>query len=165
VKIACREPLWPVLEAALKQHLPDIAVEYARGGKADLTLADPPVRLGTILDRVRQLAAGANGAGDEIKIGAYRLIVQELSFQSAQGAEIAKLTEKEVALLKVLAEAPERFLSREDLLSQIWGYRADAGIETHTLETHIYRLRQKIEEDPAAPKILLTSENGYRLDA
>ena len=52
-------------------------------------------------------------------------------------------------------------MSRETLLGEVWGY--NAGVNTHTLETHIYRLRQKMEKDPAAAAILVTEAGGYRL--
>ena len=52
-------------------------------------------------------------------------------------------------------------ISREELLTEVWGY--NAGVTTHTLETHVYRLRQKIEPDPTGPKILITEAGGYRL--
>lgn len=72
------------------------------------------------------------------------------------------LTEKEAAILKYLYHTNNQIVSRETLLEQIWGY--NANIVTHTLETHIYRLRQKIEKDPSNAQILITDQNGYRLN-
>ena len=72
-----------------------------------------------------------------------------------------RLTEKETNILKFLYRAPEGVVPRDVLLHEVWGY--NAGVTTHTLETHIYRLRQKIEPDPAAARILITEMGGYRL--
>ena len=55
----------------------------------------------------------------------------------------------------------EKPVSREELLTEVWGY--NAGVTTHTLETHVYRLRQKIEPDAQSAKLLLTETGGYRL--
>ncbi len=71
------------------------------------------------------------------------------------------LTDKETAIIKFLFLAGERVVNREKLLSEVWGY--NARVMTHTLETHIYRLRQKIELDPSVPEIIVTEPNGYRL--
>jgi DNA-binding response OmpR family regulator len=71
------------------------------------------------------------------------------------------LTTKEVALLKFLHRARNRVVDRQGLLNRIWGYHT--SVTTHTLETHIYRLRQKIEQDPATPRLLVTHRKGYRL--
>lgn len=72
-----------------------------------------------------------------------------------------RLTEKETNILKFLYRATEGVVARDVLLHEVWGY--NAGVTTHTLETHIYRLRQKIEPDPSNARILLTDAGGYRL--
>ncbi|MEM0990742.1 MAG: response regulator transcription factor [Pseudomonadota bacterium] len=72
-----------------------------------------------------------------------------------------RLTEKETNILKFLYRAGGRTVERETLLREVWGY--NAGVTTHTLETHIYRLRQKIEPDPAHARIVVTETGGYRL--
>ncbi|MEL6335718.1 MAG: response regulator transcription factor [Pseudomonadota bacterium] len=72
-----------------------------------------------------------------------------------------RLTEKETNILKFLYRAGGRTVDRDTLLREVWGY--NAGVTTHTLETHVYRLRQKIEPDPGQARILLTDTGGYRL--
>ncbi|HXQ11308.1 MAG TPA: response regulator transcription factor [Caulobacteraceae bacterium] len=72
-----------------------------------------------------------------------------------------RLTEKETSILKYLYRAGDKPVSREELLTEVWGY--NAGVTTHTLETHVYRLRQKIEPDSQSAKLLLTEAGGYRL--
>ncbi len=74
-----------------------------------------------------------------------------------------RLTEKETNILKFLYRATDGVVARDVLLHEVWGY--NAGVTTHTLETHIYRLRQKIEPDPSNARILLTESGGYRLAA
>ncbi|HPF77711.1 MAG TPA: helix-turn-helix domain-containing protein [Alphaproteobacteria bacterium] len=73
-----------------------------------------------------------------------------------------KLTEKEQDILFFLYEKKGQPVSRQNLLDHVWGYVE--GVETHTLETHIYRLRQKIEDNPASPELLLTNDEGYFLN-
>ena len=72
-----------------------------------------------------------------------------------------RLTEKETAILKYLYRVGDEIVGREVLLDEVWGYNAE--VNTHTLETHLYRLRQKIEENPSKARILLTEHGGYRL--
>ncbi len=74
-----------------------------------------------------------------------------------------RLTEKETNILKFLHRAPDGVVARDVLLHEVWGY--NAGVTTHTLETHIYRLRQKIEPDPSNARLLVTESGGYRLNA
>lgn len=73
-----------------------------------------------------------------------------------------RLTEKEASILKFLYRARDRAIPRDVLLKEVWGYHTEAS--THTLETHIYRLRQKLEADPADPRLLITTSSGYQLD-
>jgi DNA-binding response OmpR family regulator len=74
-----------------------------------------------------------------------------------------RLTEKETNILKFLYRATDGVVARDVLLHEVWGY--NAGVTTHTLETHIYRLRQKIEPDPSNARLLVTESGGYRLVA
>jgi DNA-binding response OmpR family regulator len=74
-----------------------------------------------------------------------------------------RLTEKEANILKFLYRSNDAVVQRDVLLQEVWGY--NGGITTHTLETHIYRLRQKIEPDPANARLLVTESGGYRLNA
>jgi DNA-binding response OmpR family regulator len=79
----------------------------------------------------------------------------------AEGDRKIRLTEKETNILKFLYRASEGVVPRDTLLHEVWGY--NAGVTTHTLETHIYRLRQKIEADPSNASLLVTEGGGYRL--
>jgi DNA-binding response OmpR family regulator len=72
------------------------------------------------------------------------------------------LTEKEAAILKFLYRSAARPVDPQNLLHEVWGY--NPAVTTHALETHIYRLRQKIEANPADPLLLVTEEGGYRLN-
>ena len=79
----------------------------------------------------------------------------------AEGDRKIRLTEKETNILKFLYRTSEGVVPRDTLLHEVWGY--NAGVTTHTLETHIYRLRQKIEPDPRNASLLVTESGGYRL--
>ncbi len=73
----------------------------------------------------------------------------------------AGLTEKEAAILSRLLQADGAIISKTALLADVWGY--GPNVSTRTLETHIHRLRRKIEADPRRPRRLLTEAGGYRL--
>jgi DNA-binding response OmpR family regulator len=81
---------------------------------------------------------------------------------SADKKQRLRLTAKEVDILKFLYRQANKVVSRQVLLNEVWGY--NAGATTHTLETHVYRLRQKIEADSANCRLLMTAPGGYRLD-
>lgn len=113
-----------------------------------------PVRMGEILDFITR--ALARKAPSTIRLGNRTLDLSGGIL--GEGDHAVKLTEKEAALLAFLHENRGRSVGRTELLSAIWAYVE--GVETHTLETHIYRLRQKIEKDPSQPEIILTDEDG-----
>lgn len=75
--------------------------------------------------------------------------------------EVVKLTEKEVAILKYLYKCRDRIVTKNELLQEVWGYSPE--VSTHTIETHIYRLRQKVEHEDAEAQLILTEDGGYRL--
>lgn len=130
--------------------------------KADLVLDDLPggLRLGSVIDFIALHAAkDRQRLPDPLPVSGGELHDQGRRFISCTGGAPVLLTSKERALITALYHAPDRTISRADLLRIIWGYVPD--VETHTLETHIYRLRQKIEADGAAPATLVTTEGGY----
>ena len=122
-----------------------------------------PFRLTELLARVRaQLRVFDNSEDAIFMIGPYSFRPSaKLLMEAARNRKI-RLTEKESAILKYLYRAGGRPVPRQVLLNEVWGY--NSAVTTHTLETHIYRLRQKIEPDPAAARLLLTEGGGYRLD-
>ena len=75
--------------------------------------------------------------------------------------ETVKLTEKEVSILKYLYKTRDRIVSKNELLQEVWDYSPE--VTTHTIETHIYRLRQKVEHEDAEAQLILTAEGGYQL--
>ena len=120
-----------------------------------------PFRLSVLLARLRaQLRQHEQSEDAVFAIGPY-------TFQPAHKLLVdgdeqkVRLTEKETAILKYLYRAGDKVVSRDTLLGEVWGY--NAGVTTHTLETHVYRLRQKIEADPSNATILVTEPGGYRL--
>lgn len=121
-----------------------------------------PFRLGVLLARLRaQLRQFEQSEDAVFPIGPYSFRpAAKLLLEETRNRKI-RLTEKETAILKFLYRAGGKVIGREVLLGEVWGY--NAGVTTHTLETHVYRLRQKIERDPSNAEILVTEPGGYRL--
>ena len=128
-------------------------------------LMPKPVRIGVLLARLKaQIARFDRAEREDTRIGPYRfhpLARQLVAEQGPEGRRRIRLTEKEVAILDHLHSAEGEVVGREELLDEVWGY--NEGVTTHTLETHIYRLRQKIEDDPSEARLLVTEPGGYRL--
>ena len=122
-----------------------------------------PFRLNELLARLRaQLRIFENSEDAVFTIGPYTFRPSVKLLQEPQRNRRIRLTEKEAAILKFLYRAGTKPVARQVLLNEVWGY--NAAVTTHTLETHIYRLRQKIEPDPANARLLVTEGGGYRLD-
>jgi DNA-binding response OmpR family regulator len=121
-----------------------------------------PFKIATLLARMRAHLRQHEQSDDAIfTIGPYSFRPSEkLLIDESQNRKI-RLTEKETAILKYLYRTADRTVKREILLGEVWGYNAQ--VSTHTLETHVYRLRQKIERDPSKVAILVTDPGGYRL--
>lgn len=121
-----------------------------------------PFRLGELLARLRaHLRQHEHSEDALIPIGPYVFKPNVKMLVDEKANKKIRLTEKETAILKYLYRAEQRAVGRETLLGEVWGY--NAGVTTHTLETHVYRLRQKIEKDPAKAQILITDAGGYKL--
>ena len=120
-----------------------------------------PFRFAVLLARIRShLRQHENSEDAVFQIGPYTFKPASKLLLREDNKKI-RLTEKETSIIKFLYRAGEQSISRETLLHDVWGY--NAGVSTHTLETHIYRLRQKIERDPAHAEILVTEGGGYKL--
>jgi len=130
-----------------------LAADQARALGADDGLAKP-FRFGDLLRRLEQA-----GTRDFVAIGRFRLDPNAREITDHAGLRL-RLTEKETAMLVFLARAGEQAVARDALLGEVWGYSGDAT--THTVETHIYRLRRKLTENGAAD-LLITETGGYRL--
>ena len=121
-----------------------------------------PFRLGVLLARRRAHIRQHERSDDAVfTIGPYTFQPSNKLLVNDTDEKKVRLTDKETAILKYLYRAGDKVVSRDVLLDEVWGY--NASVTTHTLETHVYRLRQKIEADPSSAKILVTESGGYRL--
>jgi DNA-binding response OmpR family regulator len=121
-----------------------------------------PFRLGVLLARMRAHLRQHEQSEDAVfTIGPYTFKPASKLLLEEEKNQKIRLTEKETAILKFLYRAGDKPVGRDILLNEVWGYNSE--VTTHTLETHVYRLRQKIETDPSNAEILITEPGGYRL--
>jgi len=120
-----------------------------------------PFKFAVLLARMRaQLRTHEQSEDAVFSVGHYTFRPSQKLLTEEDGSKV-RLTEKETAIMKYLYRAEQRVIGRDELLEQVWGY--NSGVTTHTLETHIYRLRQKIEKDPSNARLLVTEGGGYKL--
>lgn len=139
----CRAPRPPAV-LAIGTGLPDADAAIGR-----------PLRLAALMAKV----AGLTRNRAAIRLGPWCLDADSRLLIGDDGTRV-RLTDKETAILTLLA-GEDNTVPRERLLAEVWGY--SAAVTTHTLETHIYRLRRKLDRAPAGNRILLTEDGGYRL--
>ena len=121
-----------------------------------------PFRINVLMARLRARIRETEQSEHAVfQIGHYSFRPLDKSMQDNRNEQKIRLTEKETAIVKFLYLASDGVVSRDTLLGEVWGY--NVGVTTHTLETHVYRLRQKIEEDPSNATILVTETAGYRI--
>ncbi len=120
-----------------------------------------PFKFSVLLARIRAHMRQHEQSEDAVfNIGPYLFRPAQKLMTDENGGKV-RLTEKETSILKFLYRAEQKPVTRDVLLHEVWGY--NSGVTTHTLETHIYRLRQKIERDPSNAELLVTEASGYKL--
>ncbi|SIQ89212.1 DNA-binding response regulator, OmpR family, contains REC and winged-helix (wHTH) domain [Rhizobium sp. RU20A] len=120
-----------------------------------------PFRFAVLLARIRaQLRQHEQSEDATFTVGPYTFKPSQKLLTMENGQKI-RLTEKEAAIIRYLYRAEQKVVTRDILLEEVWGY--NSGVTTHTLETHVYRLRQKIERDPSNAEILVTENGGYKI--
>jgi DNA-binding response OmpR family regulator len=120
-----------------------------------------PFRFAVLLARIRaQLRQHEQSEDATFTVGPYTFKPSQKLLIDQKGSKV-RLTEKEASIIKYLYRADQKVVTRDVLLEEVWGY--NSGVTTHTLETHVYRLRQKIERDPSNAEILVTESGGYKL--
>ena len=120
-----------------------------------------PFRFAVLLARIRvQLRQHEQSEDATFTVGPY-LFKPSQKLLTAENGQKIRLTEKEAAIIRYLYRAEQKVVTRDILLEEVWGY--NSGVTTHTLETHVYRLRQKIERDPSNAEILVTENGGYKI--
>lgn len=120
-----------------------------------------PFKFSVLLARIRAHLRSHEASEDAVyRIGHYEFRPSMRLLVDPTQKKI-RLTDKEASILRYLYRSGEKPVGRDELLREVWGY--NANVTTHTLETHIYRLRQKIEPDAQSPKLLITETGGYRL--
>ena len=120
-----------------------------------------PFRFAVLLARVRAHMRQHETSEDAVfNIGPFTFKPASKLLLTDKGSKV-RLTEKETSILRYLYRSGQKAVPRDVLLQEVWGY--NSGVTTHTLETHIYRLRQKIEKDPSNAALLVTEGGGYKL--
>ena len=119
-----------------------------------------PLRFAGLMAMIRAKIAPTAAAAAGATLGDHLFCETTQTLMGPDGVR-RLLTEKETAILARLARARGGVVARDVLLREIWGY--SPAVDTHTLETHIHRLRRKLEDASGRPKLLLSAPSGYRL--
>ena len=123
---------------------------------------EKPFRIQFLIKKIDFVLAKISGSSDvSYRIGPFVFFPEKKVIKFDDQTNI-ELTEKEVSILKCLLSHGEEPVDRKKLLKQVWNYNLD--VTTHTLESHIYRLRQKLETDPSIPRLIISEDGGFKIN-
>jgi len=145
---------------------PILLLEKADSGNETFSETDmviyKPFSLNNFLNKLRScINKFENTSNGYLFFNRYELHPAAKEIVNLRNNEVVKLTEKEVAVLKYLYKSKDRTVTKTDLLRDVWDYNEE--VTTHTIETHIYRLRQKVEHDNNEAQLIMTEDGGYKL--
>ena len=121
-----------------------------------------PISLNLLIDDLNSaINLAANSQAGKLSFNKYELSIITKEIINLRNNETIKLTEKEVSILQYLYKIKDRIVTKTELLQEVWEYNPE--VSTHTIETHIYRLRQKVEQENKDAQIIITEEGGYLL--
>ncbi len=127
-----------------------------------LKYEEKPLILSSFISKLQAVInLTASSDAGRLKFNKYELRPANKEIVNLRNGDVIKLTEKEVSIIQYLYKIRGRIVSKNELLQEVWGYRPD--VTTHTIETHIYRLRQKVEKDEPDAQLIITEEGGYIL--
>ncbi len=125
-------------------------------------IIEKPFRIQFFIKKIDFVLAKISGSSDvSYRIGPFVFFPENKVIKFNNQPDI-ELTEKEVSILKCLLSHGEEPVDREKLLKQVWNY--NLGVTTHTLESHIYRIRQKLEIDPSIPRLIISEGGGFKIN-
>ena len=151
------------LKTALQQKVPVFFLTSEdEAGVAVNHIFSKPFHLSALIDDLRGCINRFENSRDGfLRFNCYELRPISKEIINLNNGKIIKLTEKEVAVIKYLYKTKDHIVSKNELLQEVWGYSPE--VSTHTIETHIYRLRQKVEQGDEESLLILTEEGGYKL--
>jgi DNA-binding response OmpR family regulator len=148
----------PIVMLTAKDAEGDIVLGFEAGANDYIT---KPLRLNELIARIRtQLCQFRVSDGAQFEIGNLSFVPANKMLHEIGSDRMQALTEKETTILKFLCRAFPNDVTKDELFAEVWGFQN--GVSTHTLETHVYRLRQKIS-CLTKKQLVLTIEKGYRL--
>ena len=120
-----------------------------------------PIRIESLIQRIKNILKKKKNTDNSPITFQNCILDPAVNLVTNAEGSIFKLTDKETKILEYLYKEQGKLISKEIMLRKVWRYKDE--VSTHTLETHIYRLRKKIEANPKTPKIILTHIGGYKL--
>lgn len=149
---------------SIEKNIPVIFLSFDDNSSVKAhTIIQKPFVLSAFLDAVKSsINIFENSDEGNLEFNDYILYSSRKEIYNNRDKSTTKLTEREVSLIKYLYKNAGKIVSKNDLMQEVWEYSAD--VATHTVETHIYRLRQKVEKDDTDSQIIITSDGGYQLN-